>query len=64
MKQAISYLLIFMMGLLLSCKKDSETPTANNIHMVSIPSGTYLMGSPESEPGRWSGETQHSVTIS
>ncbi len=32
--------------------------------MVFIPAGTFLMGSPESEAGRFSPETQHQVTIS
>ena len=31
--------------------------------MLSIPAGTFTMGSPESEPGRNSDETQHSVTL-
>jgi len=33
------------------------------IEMVSIPAGTFTMGSPESEPNRNSNETQHSVTL-
>lgn len=32
--------------------------------LVMIPAGTFLMGSPESEPRREYGETQHEVTIS
>ena len=32
--------------------------------MVWIPAGTFKMGSPTSEPGRYSDETQHSVTLS
>ncbi len=28
-----------------------------------IPAGTFIMGSPESELGRWSDETQHQVTL-
>jgi sulfatase modifying factor 1 len=32
--------------------------------MVVIPAGTFMMGSPESEEGRFSNETQHRVTIS
>jgi formylglycine-generating enzyme required for sulfatase activity len=35
-----------------------------NIEMVSIPAGTFTMGSPASEPDRNSDETQHSVTLS
>jgi len=34
------------------------------IEMVSIPAGTFMMGSPTSEPNRGSDETQHSVTLS
>jgi len=33
------------------------------IEMVQIPAGTFIMGSPASEPGRDSNETQHSVTL-
>jgi len=33
------------------------------IEMIWIPTGTFQMGSPTSEPGRNSDETQHSVTI-
>jgi formylglycine-generating enzyme required for sulfatase activity len=31
--------------------------------MVLIPAGTFMMGSPESEKGRWDIETQHEVTL-
>ena len=34
------------------------------IEMVSIPAGTFIMGSPESEPDRDKDETQHSVKLS
>jgi formylglycine-generating enzyme len=34
------------------------------IILVSIPAGTFMMGSPASEPDRNSDETQHSVTLS
>jgi formylglycine-generating enzyme required for sulfatase activity len=31
--------------------------------MVRIPAGTFMMGSPETEPNRFDRETQHSVTL-
>ena len=34
------------------------------IEMILVESGTFMMGSPESEPGRFADETQHEVTIS
>jgi formylglycine-generating enzyme required for sulfatase activity len=34
------------------------------IEMASIPAGTFIMGSPTTEPNRYSNETQHSVTLS
>ena len=34
------------------------------LDVVWIPPGDFVMGSPEDEPGRGSGETQHRVTIS
>ena len=34
------------------------------LEMVLIPAGTFMMGSQESEAGRYSDETQHEVTIS
>jgi formylglycine-generating enzyme required for sulfatase activity len=43
-----------------------ESVTANitsMIDMVPIPAGTFMMGSPASEPNRSSNETQHSVTL-
>ena len=35
-----------------------------NLEMVLIPAGTFVMGSQESEAGRYSDETRHEVTIS
>jgi formylglycine-generating enzyme required for sulfatase activity len=32
--------------------------------MILVEAGTFMMGSPESEPGRFTDETQHEVTIS
>src|SRR5690606_37542411 len=34
------------------------------ISTVSIPAGTFVMGSPGTEPGRSNDETQHTVTLS
>ena len=34
------------------------------IEMILVESGTFMMGSPESEPGRFADETQHEVNIS
>ena len=33
------------------------------MEFVYIPPGTFIMGSPEDEPGRFDGETQHQVTL-
>ncbi len=46
--------------------KTTESMITNSIGMklALIPNGTFIMGSPESEEGRMSKETQHSVTIS
>jgi formylglycine-generating enzyme required for sulfatase activity len=43
---------------------DPPEPIDSIIEMVQIPAGTFKMGSPETEPNRFSGETQHSVTLS
>ncbi|MDR2596963.1 MAG: formylglycine-generating enzyme family protein, partial [Treponema sp.] len=45
----------------------TETTSPTGIVMVSIPAGTFIMGSPASEPDRepeGADETQHSVTLS
>jgi formylglycine-generating enzyme required for sulfatase activity len=41
-----------------------SNPTPIAISMVQITGGTFTMGSPESEPGRYSEETQRQVTLS
>jgi len=41
-----------------------STTSPTGIVMVSIPAGTFIMGSPTSESNRESNETQHSVTLS
>ena len=34
-----------------------------NLEMIWIEPGTFMMGSPRNEPGRWSTEVQHEVTL-
>jgi len=43
---------------------DGSLTSPTGIVMVSIPAGTFMMGSPRSEPERIVDETQHSVTLS
>jgi len=44
---------------------DRMVKTVNGIEYAFrwCPAGSFLMGSPEDEPDRWSNETQHSVTL-
>ncbi|GHT64397.1 hypothetical protein AGMMS50239_22030 [Bacteroidia bacterium] len=48
-------------------KIDVKSPiiskTINGIEAVAIPKGTFMMGSPSGEAGRYSNETQHQVTL-
>ena len=62
-------IMVMVIGLLiLGC----ENPAGGNkmpspsvdIQMIAISAGTFMMGSPETEPNRYSDETQHSVTLS
>jgi formylglycine-generating enzyme required for sulfatase activity len=39
------------------------TGLSEPIALIEIPPGEFMMGSPESEEGRWEGETQHPVKI-
>jgi formylglycine-generating enzyme required for sulfatase activity len=41
-----------------------EITNSIGMKLVLIPKGTFMMGSPESEEGRYDVETQHEVTIS
>jgi len=43
---------------------DNKNGDSITIEMVSITAGTFTMGSPETEAGRITDETQHSVTLS
>lgn len=53
-----------------SCKKEKTNKSTNPavipliIETTLIPAGTFIMGSPESEPGRDNNEVQHLVTLS
>ena len=51
------------LGFSVRCIKD-ETINPLNIETALIPAGTFTMGSPETELGRNSNETQHQVTLS
>ncbi len=42
---------------------DLWTDPVLGIEFSYIPAGTFLMGSPETEEGRWDDETQHRVTL-
>ena len=56
-------------GSSLSMSADGKSQTLTlpgnvKLEMRKIPAGSFTMGSPTSEPGRWSGnETQHEVTL-
>ena len=43
--------------------KTIALPGGATMEMVWCPPGSFMMGSPESEEGRFDGETQHSVTL-
>jgi uncharacterized repeat protein (TIGR02543 family) len=43
--------------------EDGETRTISGIECVLVKTGTFMMGSPTTESGRWDDETQHQVTI-
>ena len=51
-------------GFSVRCVKDLPMTEQLNITMVSIPAGMFIMGSPISEVGRSSDETQFAVTLS
>jgi len=55
---------ILVMIVISSCGDGDGGDKIKKIEMVSIPGGTFVMGSPTSEPNRCSDETQHSVTLS
>lgn len=49
------------------CKKDMDVDNNSNllnIPTVPVPAGTFIMGSPTTELGRWNDEIQHQVTLS
>ena len=71
MKRSLSFfsvvLVLFqLLALLHPARAQAPKEITNSIGMklVLIPKGTFMMGSPESEQGRYENETQHEVTIS
>jgi formylglycine-generating enzyme len=58
MKTKVIYFLLFFLAVNATAQIKPE------IQWVSIPAGTFNMGSPENEFGRETGEIQHSITIS
>ena len=66
--QAAVCLAVFLFGGCMTSDKQvfAEKPgqtASNEIEMVWIQPGTFLMGSPEDEPGHYFDETQHEVTL-
>ncbi|MDR0290204.1 MAG: SUMF1/EgtB/PvdO family nonheme iron enzyme, partial [Treponema sp.] len=61
--------LVAVIGFTTACSKAAVQSASGSrssvlkIEMVQIQGGTFTMGSPESEPGRSSNETQHQVTL-
>ena len=71
MKRSLSFfsvvlVLFHLLALLHPAKAQAPKEITNSIgvKLVLIPKGTFMMGSPESEKGRYENETQHEVTIS
>lgn len=58
--------IVFMLVALLAASRahaGAAAPTPLGDGFVSIPLGTFLMGTPPDEPGRFDDETQHAVTL-
>jgi formylglycine-generating enzyme required for sulfatase activity len=51
-------------GANLSTETFKTVTNSFGMKFVPIPAGTFMMGSPKDEPGRFNDETQHEVTIS
>ncbi|MGI6369176.1 MAG: formylglycine-generating enzyme family protein [Ignavibacteria bacterium] len=68
MKKVLKVLVIFSLFLMLfvACSEEAVKPNIEKptIEWVSIPAGTFMMGSPKSEVGRGHDEIQHQVTLS
>lgn len=60
---ALSTLSVLLSLICSNVVSETLSPSSVNIEMVSLPGGTFTMGSPATEVGRGTDETQHSVTV-
>jgi formylglycine-generating enzyme required for sulfatase activity len=63
MKKTAVMMAALCLAALMSCDSGENSGEKGTVDMVFIPGGTFMMGSPASEPGRYSNETQHQVTV-
>jgi len=62
---SLSWLMGMFLVLTVSCNEDEPAAKAEiSVSTVEIPAGTFVMGSPTTEPNRQTDEGQHTVTLS
>jgi formylglycine-generating enzyme required for sulfatase activity len=66
MKRLIYFLMafVFLAGVGLAYGAENRITNSIGMELVLIPAGSFIMGSPTDEPGRFDNEIQHRVTIS